>query len=559
MVTLPLLLLGLCALLPQARLKEEFATFSADELRNTITLRGREFSTSGDIVMDWSGSGFEFEVQGTSFIDATFVSPAGKIAVTVDGGAANRIYLHGEGKVPLVEHLDPGKKHTVKVYKDNEAGGGLCALKSITVDDGAILGKTPQKRRRFDFMGASITCGNQIDHAKNISAYGAFPRILSDMYDADYHSVCISGRGLMEGYNSESNWAGSNTDQLKDVYFTSSFYRDRNAKYDLSSYVPDVFVANVGDNDLGTAIMSRYGTTIESYLEEVGKFHAKVRALYPNTYILYMYGTYQNRWYSEQYRKYVEALDNKTGFEYMPFYSDGADNHPSYEEHRLIATRLANHLFDKAGLKPDTALDFIENRFEAEDCERYGFGAIDPVNAEENINLSEWHGVSNLGALHPVDDPEEIGFNGTALKTLYQEVNVSVGKAGDFELVLGYQNSGATQTCYVNIDEEEWIALELPKTQTGITNLSVHVPVTLSTGIHDVYITGPNTASTSVVYDYFALYSSKHRYVPPVPVEPKESSEAPIFVRIVLPAMGGSLLLVAALVGVIVITRKRKK
>ncbi len=557
MKTLLILFALLFPLLPLQ--DDEVETKTVDELRENISWRGREFSPTGDYVMDWSGSGFEFEVQGTSFLDASFVSPAGKIAVTVNDGLPNRIFLHNEESIHLVQNLDPSKKSTVKVYKDNEAGGGLCALHSLSFDEGATFAKTPEKKHRFDFLGASITCGNQIDHEKNISAYGAFPRILSDLFDADYHAVCISGRGLMEGYNSESNWAGSNQNQLKDVYFTSSFYRDPSKQYNLADYEPELLVANVGCNDLGTNIMSLYGTTIDSYLEQVGLFHHKVRQSYPKAYILYMYGTYQNRWYSNEYRSYIERLnqeDGKSGFLYMPFYSDGADNHPSYLEHEEIAMRLANYLMDHTDLKPVREVLHPETRYEAEDAERYGFGAGNPVNLDKNINLSEWHGVRDLGAHETIEDPRDIDDLGTTLKVFYQEVEDVV--PGDYEFYLGYQNPGEEMTCYVSLDGGEFQPLRLPKTGSNITYLSPALPLKMGAGSHDLIITGPNSLSSNIVYDYFSLRPLIPRYAPPAPEKEEEEKpeEKPFpYLAIILPAAGGAIIIAALL---IIFLRKKK-
>ena len=519
-MNISLLAISLAALsfsfLSPKKAAEDTRTYSADELRNLITLRGREFQSSGDIVMDWSGSGFEFIVEGTTFIDASFASASGKIAVEVDG-EASRIFIQGQPTTRLATNLSLGEKHKVRVYKDNEAGGALCALSSLTIENEGKLSKTPTKKRKFDFLGASITCANQIDHAKGISAYGGYARYLSDFFDADFHSTCISGRGLMEGYNSEAGWAGKNTDQLKDVYFTSSFFRDKNKQYDLSSYDPDLIVLNVGDNDLGKNIMAAYNTTIESYLAEVDTFHHKVRKAYPNAYILYMYGTYQNRWYSKEYGDKVAELneeDGKTGFYYMPFYADGADDHPSEMQHREIAIRLANHLMDELGWETESDLLFPETRYEAEDMDFIGFPAsAQPVNDNEDIHCSEWKAVKGINATKTVENPDDISLQGHNLKVLTTEFTVEKEKAGKMAFTLGYQANDYNSECFVKIDEEgEWKKVSLPKTQATTTWETERVEFNVSSGFHEIFITGPNQLATSDRYDYFELQPLTPRY-----------------------------------------------
>lgn len=539
--------------------EDEFITYSADELRNMITLRGREFQDAGDIVMDWSGSGFEFTIEGSLVVEASFDSPSGKIAVVVDDGEPQRIFIRGAAKTTLATGLSLGKAHTIKVYKDNEAGGALCALTSLTVEEGAKIGKTKAKTHRFDFVGDSITCGNQIDHDKNISAYGAFPRVLSDMYDADYHCVSVSGRGLMEGYNSEVGWGARQTDELKDLYFTSSFFRDKNKPYDLSRYEPEVIFANVGNNDLGRDIMNLFGTTIDSYLEEVGKFHQKLRAAYPNAYILFTYGAYQNRWYEQEYREYVEALDERTGFEYLPFYSDGADNHPSYHQHQLFATRIANHLYEKAGLKPVTDLRYKEHRFEAEKCERFGFDT-NPINADENINCSDWHYVMNMGSKMPISNPKDISLTGENVKVLYQEIEINAEEEGEFEFTVGYQNPGTEKEAYLCIDEEEWVKFSLPMTGSGVTYESPRVKIHLSKGYYDLYVTGPTSVTNDVRYDYISLepLTPRLKGETPAPEEkPPESEKPNAVLPVILGASFGAGVLLFAAAGFFLFRKKK--
>ena len=509
-----------------AKTEDGLITYSADELRNLITLRGREFSPSGDIVMDWSGSGFEFKMKGSSFVKASFVSPSGKIAVKVGDEEVRRIMIRGQAETILAENLDFTKEYTVKVYKDNEAGGALCALSSLTFEDTVALEKTAAKAHKMAYLGASITCGNQIDHEKNISAYGAFPRVLSDHFDADYEAVCISGRGLMEGYNSEKSWGASQENELKDVFFTSSFYRDANKKYDLSSFVPEVFVANVGCNDLGDNIMTHFGTTIDKFLDEVEIFHHKARKAYPNAYILYMYGTYQNRKFEKEYRAKVEALneeDGLTGFEYMPFLSDGADNHPSYRQHEEIASRLAANIMKKLDWKPVDALRYPSMRYELENAEFIGGDPV--INADENINYSSWHFVTGLRPNGNVSDPEDISFNGSNAKLLYQEIEISKAQAGQFEFSVGYSSSAKTDI-YLSVDEEEWHKVELPLTPSGIVYESLPITITLSEGYHDIYLSGPLKSVNVLNLDYMEFLPLTPCFTPKED-EGSSSSETP--------------------------------
>lgn len=491
----------------------DYDAHSADTLRNEVTLRGRQFQSSGDIVMDWSGSGIEFSLTNASAAKLNCIASSAKLAWTIDDGEVQRANVATGTALLLAQDLDKTKTHTIKIYKDNEAAGGLCAIHSLEVEKGGVVAKLAAKTLKFDFVGASIVCANQIDHDGNISAYGGFARVLSDLFNADFHSTCVSGRGLMEGYNSEESWAASQTNQLQDLYWQNSHFRDAALLYDTTAYTPDVLIANIGDNDLGATIMKTFSTTIDMYVTALKTFHGKLRTAYPNSEIIYMYGTYQNRRFNSEYQAAVNELaatDSKVDYIYMPFYGDGKDTHPSYAQHQMIASRLASLIEKDTAYRAVSALPAVGERYELENAALLGTGATANTDPGSDINyaqlFSEWGYVGGLGAAGGtnITNPSQIKTDGSNVKIMSRGITIT--KGGTYALRMGYSTSASNVACYAKVDQEDWQKIDLPSTGGWTTVYeSTALNLKLAAGTHTILITGALTSTTWYNADFIEL------------------------------------------------------
>jgi hypothetical protein len=493
----------------------ETTSIDAETFKSTITLRGRNFAKTGSYVMDWSGSGVEFVMSQSSLAKATFNAPSGANVVYVVDGVQRTVTISGSMTLTLAKDLDKSVDHTLKIYKTNEAAGGLCELTALVVEKGGTIAKTPAKPLRFDFLGDSVTCGNQIDHNKNIDAYGAFPRLVSDAFNADYHCTSVSGRGLIEGYNSESGWAASQTNELKDLYWQTDHFRDASVTYDCSTYVPDVMVIGVGNNDLGEDIMTTFGTTISTFTQAVKDFHALLRKQYPTTEIIYWYGAYQNRHYSKEYSACIDELaaggDSAVHYLYVPKMGSGADNHPDYRQHQQIAAYLENLIEKVTTLKTVSPIETIASRYEAEDAAILGTTTAVKKDGAGITSFSEWGYVGEMGAASDVpaglaSDPSLIKGDGSDVKILSSTITIPEGKGGLYDFRMAYATSVDGVACYYKVDEGAWTKLSLPST-TGWATVWESDPVSLklAAGAHTLTWTGALTSSTWVNYDYVDL------------------------------------------------------
>ena len=479
----------------------------AETLKTKVLLRGRQFAKANAIVMDWSASGFDVDVSGTRVIDAVFNAPNGaRIATSVNKKRAALVNVPAGNnvKVRLADHINPLETTSVRIYKASEAAGSLCEMISLDLEAGAVLNKPAAKELNFFFLGSSTSCGNQIDIDKNIDAYGAFPRVLADAYNAHFDVVSCSGRGLMQGYNSELGWAASQENQLKHLFEKTSHFRDNNVLYDHSLVDYDVVVLSIGHNDLGVAIMETFGTTIDDFTAEVKAFHNRVRGLHPNAYILYEYGHYVNRRFYPEFNRVIEEIamtDANIGFVYTHLYGAGADEHPSYSQHESIAKDLSPKVASFLGVENPMLPTPV--RYEAED---YGIAgdAIKQWDDDPSTPWSEGGYVGELGPDVEITDPNDISYGGTDVKILIFTVDIPV--AGKYRFTVGYATQVDSATAYVNFDKKGWHKLELFNTRGWKSMQETEfIEINLSAGEHKVYLTGSCELDSWVNYDYIEL------------------------------------------------------
>lgn len=330
--------------------KNDKLVLNAADIKSKTLVRGRNIDDNNYVGLDWSSSGIEFEITGGGDIYANMeeVNDAFGHKGSAAGGTRFAVEIDGQfrGNVSPTSNTRIATglseaKHKVAIYKTSEAAGGLVNLKSLSVKEGVTINKT-SKDYRFEILGDSITCGNQVS-ATEENGYQSYATQLSNSYNANLNVVAVSGRGLKVGYNSEVNWAASSENEINSLWTKTSYFRNKTRSWNPSNYVPDVVVCNLGNNDLGDHIMSVIPMTIKEFTDEVVSFSGKLREAYPSAKIVWTYGAYINRKYESQYRAAVEGIgDSNIKFVYLNQMGGGADGHPNVAQHLIIADRLSS-------------------------------------------------------------------------------------------------------------------------------------------------------------------------------------------------------------------------
>lgn len=319
------------------------------ELRDYISYRGRTLDVGTSVSFDWSGNGFAFNYEGKGDIVATITTSGRdttRIAIYVDDENRTttnsekrvvKVLPSGTSKVKLASNLPEGK-HTIEVLKVTEACGSLAQLDSIAYDIDGKISKWKAPDYKMLVVGGSVSCGNQIYADGTEDASLSYVANLAQAYNMDWNTITVSGRGIMQGYNSEDGWAASQEKQLRSLADYTSFFRDNKTKWDKTSFEPDVIIINAGGNDLGDAVMDKFGTTVEDFCNTVVDYSSELRQQYPNALICWFYGVYVNRAHKEEFQAAVDSMkDDGIKLVYTPQMNSGADNHPDVTEHVYLS------------------------------------------------------------------------------------------------------------------------------------------------------------------------------------------------------------------------------
>ena len=264
-----------------------------DTLLEDIKIQGRTAMVRGTLMLDFTASGIEFELDTAGDVYATF--NASKISnsaaeggvyftIVVDGVRKARNYCRiasvGENKILLAEDL-PAGKHTFAIYRQSEHSFGevgVCALSY----EGEMLDKPAAKDLYVEYIGDSITCGygNIGSSGDALSSDGtqAYAYISAQALNADWSIVSWSGLGCKYGYSDTT---------MQDVYPAQRYNYDKTTAYDFSKQ-PDIVVLALGTND--NSIQSNATLKREGLKEML----ALVRAKNPNAPIVWIHGMMTN-------------------------------------------------------------------------------------------------------------------------------------------------------------------------------------------------------------------------------------------------------------------------
>lgn len=229
-----------------------------ETLLERVKTQGRTALIDGTLMLDFSISGLEFELNCSGDVYATFnarklsnTSSTGGVyfTVVVDGVMKARddcrIASVGETRVKLAGDL-PAGKHTFAIYRQTEHSYGEVGISGLTYD-GEMLDKPAANSQYIEFIGDSISCGfgnlgtnSQGDGAALWSdGTQAYPFLTAQTLRADWSNVSWSGLGCKYGYSSTT---------MQDVYPAQRYNYDRKTPYAFAKE-PDVVILALGTND----------------------------------------------------------------------------------------------------------------------------------------------------------------------------------------------------------------------------------------------------------------------------------------------------------------------
>lgn len=215
----------------------------------------------------------------------------------------------------------------------------------------------------MEFFGDSITCGHGADvpadstdsgASKYFNNYRSYDAITARHFDAQYHCTAKSGIGLMVSWYPEI---------MPEIYDRLN-PEDPNSKWDFSTYLPDIVVVNLFQNDSWIVNMpendqfkTRFGSvrpTNEFIVNTYVDFISKIRAYYPTAQIICCLGNMDivregSIWPGLVNDAVLKLNDKKIVSHFFAY--KNTNGHPKEKEQQIMADDLIqfiekNHFFN---------------------------------------------------------------------------------------------------------------------------------------------------------------------------------------------------------------------
>ena len=262
-------------------------TYSLEKGTDIAAFGGRVLFRNGEVILGYTNSYVEFKVKGESLSaimrtgDNLDVDAPG-LRVYMDGVEYKEIVLDKTKDRVKIWDLPSDaafKQHTIRIVKMTEAQMSFAAIGNIEVE-GELerMERVPDHRKKFEFIGDSITCGFGVRGApeaeytlRDEDGEQSYASFLTKTLDLNSRWVSVSGYGVFADYN------GNPMDVLPKVYGYTNWFYDREELNDHSEFEPDVIVVNLGTNDSGHFgehnILHGFKAAYESFLYMLRTYH----------------------------------------------------------------------------------------------------------------------------------------------------------------------------------------------------------------------------------------------------------------------------------------------
>lgn len=329
--------------------------FRADE--DYVKISGRTYTnSSGTVILSNTYSSVEFAFVGT-LAEVTLTSDCkdskARVGIFVNGERAIDTMLTDKTTTLKVFESDVPEKCIVSIVKLSEQNNSYVGVKNIhAVTEYGII-PTPERERKIEFIGDSITCGYGVDapnegydfSTETEDGSKTYAALVGKALDADVNIVAWSGIGVYSCYTSgdePSQW------KLVSEIYDNTDTMHTSKKWDFSEWQPDVVVINAGTNDKSwtKGIDQRVDTFGSAYYDLI----CQVREKNPDAYIICSLGVMGNDLMPEIKEQVSAYSANTRDYHITTFefanqngYRDGygADYHPSAKTHQKMADKLA--------------------------------------------------------------------------------------------------------------------------------------------------------------------------------------------------------------------------
>lgn len=282
---------------------------------------------------------------------------SGYFMAEIDGSKGFKVCFNSErdSVITLAAALSEGT-HSVRLMYVTEGHDRRAEFRGFILDDGCKLVKAQAlPERRIEFIGNSITCGYGVedllkeDHFQDETCnhYYTYANRTVQALRA-VHQVCArSGIGVYRCYDGPVTGDSINMN----TEYSHTLLYDKSEMWDFSRFIPQLVCINLGTND--TSIQ---GADPQLLRQGYRNLIAQVRGHYPKAKIVLLSGSMMS---GDQLKQAQDAMNDvvaelkKKGdkqlyrFDFTPIDGHlgyGADWHPSYERHQVMADELVPYL-----------------------------------------------------------------------------------------------------------------------------------------------------------------------------------------------------------------------
>ncbi|WP_299458866.1 SGNH/GDSL hydrolase family protein [uncultured Microscilla sp.] len=314
----------------------------------------------------WPGTSVDFIFRGSKLLKILLEDEKGKnyFNVILNNQYAKPYLLKcqkGKKKYAVYNNLDAGKSYSVSIFKRTETDEGYTKFMGIELDNGADLAMVKRAYSpRIEFFGNSITVGmgnedptgrDNMNPAKK-NNYLSYAAITARDLGLDYRCTAKSGIGVMV------SWYDLIMPEMYD-----RVHPDKPAlKHDFKSWIPDIVVVNLFQNDSWLVNMTRDPNhkkrfkqgkpTAQQIVKAYMNFISNLRKVYPKAKIVCTLGSMNAVSPGKPWKGYIQQAVNlmkkyyKDQQLYTLFfaYNNRKIGHPTVTDHIKMADQLKKFL-----------------------------------------------------------------------------------------------------------------------------------------------------------------------------------------------------------------------
>ena len=272
----------------------------------------------------------------------------------LDGVYQKRIKITGGAVQQIVLTTNAEGPHTVWMYKATEATTGPVYIEKITGNDLSII--DPSNAPLIEFIGNSITCGAAADASEiacgqgvyqdQHNAYYAYGPRVARALNLNFILSSVSGIGIYRTWNMDGL-------SMPQAYEKESFQLNDTLLWNFTTYTPKIVSITLGTNDLshGDGIHPRKPFDSAIFVKDYISFVQLVKSKYPKAIIALLSSPMINGSDRILLQNCLTAVKRKIDvlypadkaialFFFQPMQAHGCSDHPSVEDHAILAQEL---------------------------------------------------------------------------------------------------------------------------------------------------------------------------------------------------------------------------